>query len=155
MAVIQRGEHETEKREIDNSRMATVTSASMERGAWSRTEPTTAEATDGFGIRGDMINQERVRAGSGSGSRITGREGRGPELEQQCSNSLVWTCWATHWRSGRTRWSAPCCVGRQPLLLVLLLFSWRLVRAPPSVPSMNGLGSAELTLDGHDLIAVQ
>lgn len=42
------------RREINYSRTATV--ASM--GAWSRTEPTTAEATDGFGVRGDMIDRE-------------------------------------------------------------------------------------------------
>lgn len=54
-----KGEHQEKKREINNSRTATVAvAASM--GAWSRTEPTTAEATDGFGVRGGMIDRERA-----------------------------------------------------------------------------------------------
>lgn len=54
-----KGKHAKKKREINNSRTATVAvAASM--GAWSRTEPTTAEATDGFGVRGDMIDRERA-----------------------------------------------------------------------------------------------
>lgn len=64
MAIIQRGstqKRKEKKREINNSRTATVAVAvAASMGAWSRTEPTTAEATDGFGVRGGMIDRERA-----------------------------------------------------------------------------------------------